>query len=53
MKTTKVLVAGFTGAMGEKVLNLIDRMPNFEVSAVYSPTATIEYPADYVLAEGV
>lgn len=53
MKTTKVLVAGFTGAMGEKVLNLIDRMPNFEVSAVYSPTATSENPADYGLAGSV
>lgn len=53
MKTTKVLVAGFTGAMGKKVLTLINRMPGFEVCAVYSPTATSENPADYGLAEGV
>lgn len=53
MKTTKVLVAGFTGAMGKKVLNLINQMPGFKVSVVYSPTATSQNPADYALAKDV
>ncbi|MFK5704882.1 4-hydroxy-tetrahydrodipicolinate reductase [Ligilactobacillus sp. LYQ139] len=53
MKTTKVLVAGFTGAMGKKVLNLINQMPGFEVGAVYSPTAPSQNPTDYALAENV
>lgn len=34
---TKVLVAGFNGAMGKKVVNLVKRTEGFELDAVYDP----------------
>lgn len=46
--TKKVLVAGFTGAMGQKAVNLVNRMAGFEVVAGMSPTAT-EDPQKYNL----
>lgn len=38
--TKKVLVAGFTGAMGQKAVNLVNSLDNFELVAGMSPTAT-------------
>ena len=37
--TKKVLIAGFTGAMGQKAVNLVNNMPGFEVVAGLSPIA--------------
>lgn len=37
--TKKVLIAGFTGAMGQKVVNLVNGMNNFEIVAGFSPVA--------------
>ena len=38
--TKKVLVAGFTGAMGQKAVNLVNSLDNFELVAGLSPIAT-------------
>lgn len=38
--TKKVLVAGFTGAMGQKAVNLVNSLDNFELVAGMSPAAT-------------
>lgn len=35
----KVLVAGFNGAMGQKVVDLVQRTPGFELVAGYDPAA--------------
>lgn len=37
--TKKVLIAGFTGAMGQKAVNLVNNMSGFEVVAGLSPIA--------------
>lgn len=37
--TKKVLIAGFTGAMGQKAVNLVNEMPDFEIAAGLSPSA--------------
>ena len=37
--TKKVLIAGFTGAMGQKAVNLINKMDDFEIVAGLSPIA--------------
>ncbi len=35
--TKKVLIAGFAGAMGQKVVNLVNNMADFEIVAGLSP----------------
>lgn len=47
----KVLVAGFTGAMGQKAVNLVNSLDNFELVAGMSPTATND-PQKYNLPAG-
>ena len=37
--TKKVLIAGFAGAMGQKVVNLVNNMADFEIVAGLSPHA--------------
>lgn len=49
--TKKVLVAGFTGAMGQKAINLVNSLDNFELVAGMSPTATND-PQKYNLPAG-
>lgn len=49
--TKKVLVAGFTGAMGQKAVNLVNSLDNFELVAGMSPTATND-PQKYNLSAG-
>lgn len=49
--TKKVLVAGFTGAMGQKAVNLVNSLDNFELVAGMSPTAT-NNPQKYNLPAG-
>ena len=49
--TKKVLVAGFTGAMGQKAVNLVNSLDNFELVAGISPTATND-PQKYNLPAG-
>lgn len=48
----RVLIAGFTGSMGQKAVNLVNNMPGFEVAAGLSPTAKHE-PEKYNLAPNV
>lgn len=36
--TKKVLIAGYTGSMGQKVIELVNSLPGFEVSAGLAPT---------------
>ena len=49
--TKKVLVAGFTGAMGQKAVNLVNSLDNFALVAGMSPTATND-PQKYNLPAG-
>lgn len=49
--TKKVLVAGFTGAMGQKAVNLVNSLDNFELVAGMAPTATND-PQKYNLPVG-
>lgn len=49
--TKKVLVAGFTDAMGQKAVNLVNSLDNFELVAGMSPTATND-PQKYNLPAG-
>lgn len=49
--TKKVLVAGFTGAMGQKAVNLVNSLDNFELVAGMSPAATND-PQKYNLPAG-
>ena len=49
--TKKVLVAGFTGAMGQKAVNLVNSLDNFELVAGLSPIATDD-PEKYHLPAG-
>ncbi|MCT7698167.1 MAG: hypothetical protein N5848_09825, partial [Lactobacillus crispatus] len=35
----KVLIAGFTGAMGQKAVSLVNQLPNFELVAGFAPKA--------------
>lgn len=49
--TKKVLVAGFTGAMGQKAVNLVNSLDKFELVAGMSPTATND-PQKYNLPAG-
>lgn len=34
----KVLIAGYTGSMGQKVIELVNSLPDFEISAGFAPT---------------
>lgn len=38
----KVLIAGFTGAMGQKAVSLVNQLPNFELVAGFAPKAVNE-----------
>ncbi|MEJ6399741.1 4-hydroxy-tetrahydrodipicolinate reductase [Nicoliella lavandulae] len=49
---TKILLAGFTGSMGQKAITMINETEGFELSAVYSPRAN-QSAADYGLADSV
>lgn len=51
--TTKVLVAGFTGAMGQKAVNLINESEGFVLTAVFAAGLTSTTPADYDLPANV
>lgn len=46
--TKKVLIAGFAGAMGQKVVNLVNNMADFEIVAGLSPHANHD-PEEYHL----
>ncbi|USS88093.1 4-hydroxy-tetrahydrodipicolinate reductase [Fructilactobacillus hinvesii] len=46
-----VLVAGFRGSMGQKATAMINRDPELELAAVYSPHVTTLDPAAYDLPE--
>ncbi|UQS84432.1 4-hydroxy-tetrahydrodipicolinate reductase [Apilactobacillus apisilvae] len=48
----KVLLAGFTGSMGQKAINLIDTTKGMELSGVYSPHC-VQDNAKYDLASQV
>ena len=48
----KVLIAGFTGSMGQKAVNLVNQTPGFEIVAALSPTAKHE-PEKYNLTSNV
>ncbi|WP_125583922.1 4-hydroxy-tetrahydrodipicolinate reductase [Levilactobacillus cerevisiae] len=50
---TTVLVAGFTGAMGQKAVAMITADPDLELVGVYNPHVTSLQPSDYGLAESV
>lgn len=50
--TKKVLIAGFTGAMGQKAVNLVNQMAGYEVAAGLSPVAKNE-PEKYHLAKNI
>ncbi|CAK8054487.1 4-hydroxy-tetrahydrodipicolinate reductase [Eupransor demetentiae] len=45
----KVLVAGFTGAMGQAAVNLINSEADFELVGLYAPSAEGKSAADYDL----
>lgn len=49
----KILVAGFSGAMGQQVLKLIEKTPEFELVAVYAPNAVEADRGRYSLKETV
>lgn len=48
-----VIVAGFNGKMGQKVLGLIDRSADLQLVGVYNPHVTSLTPQDYGLADTV
>ncbi|GAK47991.1 dihydrodipicolinate reductase [Secundilactobacillus oryzae JCM 18671] len=50
---TNVLIAGFTGAMGQKAVNLISQMSGFELTAVYAPDLPSTNPTDFNLPVNV
>lgn len=50
---TKVIVAGFTGSMGDKAVHLIADTAGFELTAVFAPNLASTNPADYGLAADV
>lgn len=49
----KVLIAGATGAMGQKAVALINELPDFELTAALAPSLTADNKAAYHLANGV
>ncbi|UQS86261.1 4-hydroxy-tetrahydrodipicolinate reductase [Nicoliella spurrieriana] len=48
----KILLAGFTGSMGQKAIKMIEDTPEFDLVAVYAPTAD-QSAAEYGLADSV
>ncbi|KRK48649.1 4-hydroxy-tetrahydrodipicolinate reductase [Secundilactobacillus kimchicus] len=46
---TKVLVAGFTGAMGQQAVALVNQTDGFELTAVFAPGVTSTDPSAYGL----
>lgn len=51
--TTTVLIAGFTGAMGQRAVQLVRSMPGFELTAVLGHHLTDLAPRHYDLPETV
>ena len=49
----KVLIAGATGAMGQKAVDLVNSLDGFEITAALAPTLTKENMADFHLASSV
>lgn len=49
----KVLIAGATGAMGQKAVDLVNSLDGFEITAALAPHLTTENKADYHLAAEV
>ena len=47
----KVLIAGATGAMGQKAVDLVNSLAGFEITAALAPTLTKENVADFHLAK--
>lgn len=50
---TKVLIAGFTGAMGQKAVRLVQRTPGYELVAGFAAGLTSTTPSDYDLTDNV
>jgi 4-hydroxy-tetrahydrodipicolinate reductase len=50
---TKVLIAGFTGAMGQKAVRLVQRTAGYELVAGFAAGLTSTTPADYDLPANV
>lgn len=49
----KVLIAGATGAMGQKAVALVNSLPDFQLTAALAPHLTADNKAQYQLAETV
>lgn len=49
----KVLVAGATGAMGQKAVALVNSLPDFTITAALAPSLTETSKAKYQLADNV
>ncbi|MCI1987251.1 MAG: 4-hydroxy-tetrahydrodipicolinate reductase [Lactobacillus sp.] len=49
----KVLVAGFPGAMGQKVVNMLAHHDDFKLTAIFNPLVTDTAPASYHLPADV
>ncbi|WP_367341715.1 4-hydroxy-tetrahydrodipicolinate reductase [Limosilactobacillus sp.] len=49
----KVLIAGYNGSMGRKVVNLVQGLDGFSISAVVSPTTTPDDVKELGLADDV
>lgn len=49
----KVLIAGATGAMGQKAVDLVNSLPDFELTAVLAPHLASEQASDYHLGSTV
>ena len=49
----KVLIAGATGAMGQKAVDLVNSLAGFEITAALAPTLTKENMADFHLTSSV
>ena len=48
-----VLIAGATGAMGQKAVDLVNSMPDMEITAVLAPHLDAADREQYHLGEGV
>ena len=49
----KVLIAGYNGSMGQKVVKLVQSLDDFVISAVVSPTTTAQDVKDLALGDDV
>ncbi|APT18440.1 dihydrodipicolinate reductase [Amylolactobacillus amylotrophicus DSM 20534] len=49
----KVIVAGFTGSMGSQVVQLVERLAEFQLAGVYNPHIDSLNPTDFNLASSV